>query len=100
MNLNIANHNALQLPIDFVTERIAFLSRTGAGKSGGMRVLAKEMIRAGQFVVIVSCVLSVASPGHAHLVHHGTNKRAPRRPGCWRHQNDCEAAEVYLTACN
>ncbi len=74
MTLNIANHNALQLPIDFVTERIAFLSRTGAGKSGGMRVLAKEMTRAGQFVVIVSCVLSVASPGHALLLFEGCSQ--------------------------
>ena len=53
MTLNIANHNALQLPLDFVTERIAFLARTGAGKSGGMHVLAEEMIRAGQFIVFL-----------------------------------------------
>jgi Helicase HerA, central domain len=49
--LNIANHSALQLPLDFVTERISFLARTGAGKSGGMRVLFEEMVRSGQFIV-------------------------------------------------
>lgn len=51
--LNIANRNALNLPLDFVTERIAFLARTGAGKSGGMRVLAEEMLDAGQFIVFL-----------------------------------------------
>lgn len=50
VTLNIANHNALQLPLDFVTERISFLARTGAGKSVGMRVMAEEMVRAGQFI--------------------------------------------------
>jgi uncharacterized protein len=53
MALNLANHNALQLPLEFVTERISFLARTGAGKSGGMRVMAEEMIRAGQFIVFL-----------------------------------------------
>ena len=43
----------LELPLDFVTERIAFLARTGAGKSGGMRVLAEEMLDAGQFIVFL-----------------------------------------------
>lgn len=43
----------LSLPLDFVTERIAFLARTGAGKSGGMRVLAEQMFEAGQFFVFL-----------------------------------------------
>lgn len=43
----------LELPLEFVTERIAFLARTGAGKSGGMRVLAEQMIEAGQFVIVI-----------------------------------------------
>lgn len=43
----------LDLPIDFVTERIAFLARTGAGKSGGMRVLFEQMHAAGQFCVFI-----------------------------------------------
>lgn len=41
----------LTLPIDFVTERIAFLARTGAGKSGGMRVLFEQFVDAGQFCI-------------------------------------------------
>lgn len=49
--IQIANN--LQLPIDFVTERIAFLARTGAGKSGGMRVLFEQFIDAGQFCIFV-----------------------------------------------
>jgi uncharacterized protein len=44
---------SLALPLDFVTERIAFLARTGAGKSGGMRVLAEQMSQAGQFFVFL-----------------------------------------------
>lgn len=51
MKLNIADN--LSLPLDFVTERIAFLARTGAGKSGGMRVLAEEMVRAKQFFIFL-----------------------------------------------
>jgi hypothetical protein len=53
MVLNLANHNALQLTLEFVTERILFLARTGSGKSGGMWAMAEEMIRAGQFVVFL-----------------------------------------------
>lgn len=49
--LNIAKN--LKLPLEFVTERIAFLARTGAGKSGGMRVLAEEMLDAGQFIIFL-----------------------------------------------
>lgn len=43
----------LNLPLDFVTERIAFLARTGAGKSGGMRVLFEQIFDAGQFGVFI-----------------------------------------------
>jgi len=43
----------MDLPLDFVTERIAFLARTGAGKSGGMRVLFEALLDAGQFVIFV-----------------------------------------------
>lgn len=43
----------LALPLDFVTERIAFLARTGAGKSGGMRVLFEAILDAGQFGIFV-----------------------------------------------
>lgn len=53
MKLNIANDNALKLPLDFVTERIAFIARTGAGKSGGMRVLAEQMLEANQFIIFL-----------------------------------------------
>lgn len=49
--LNIANN--LSLPLDFVTERTAFLARTGAGKSGAMRVLAEEMLDASQFIIFL-----------------------------------------------
>lgn len=49
--LTIADN--LDLPLDFVTERIAFLARTGAGKSGGMRVLFEALLDAGQFVIFV-----------------------------------------------
>lgn len=45
--------NNLTLPLDFVTERIAFLARTGAGKSGGMRVLFEQIFDAGQFGVFI-----------------------------------------------
>jgi uncharacterized protein len=41
------------LPLSFTTERIAFLARTGAGKSFASRVLAEELLAAGQCVVIV-----------------------------------------------
>lgn len=50
-HLHIAD--SLSLPLDFVTERIAFLARTGAGKSGGMRVLFEEFLEAKQFVVFL-----------------------------------------------
>lgn len=43
----------LKLPVDFTVERIAFLARTGAGKSGGMRVMFEQMIAAKQFVVFI-----------------------------------------------
>lgn len=43
----------LDLPLEFVTERIAFLARTGAGKSGGMRVLFEQMFDAGLFCVFI-----------------------------------------------
>lgn len=43
----------LSLPIDFVTERIAFLARTGAGKSGGMRVLFEAFLDTKQFAIFV-----------------------------------------------
>lgn len=49
--LKIADN--LTLPIDFATERIAFLARTGAGKSGGMRVLFEQIIDAGLFGVFI-----------------------------------------------
>lgn len=43
----------LSLPLDFITERIAFLARTGAGKSGGMRVMFEQMLDAKQFVIFI-----------------------------------------------
>lgn len=43
----------LDLPLDFITERIAFLARTGAGKSGGMRVLFEQIFDAGQFAIFI-----------------------------------------------
>jgi hypothetical protein len=43
----------LSLPLDFVTERIAFLARTGAGKSGGMRVEFEQFVDAGIFSIFV-----------------------------------------------
>lgn len=49
--LKIADN--LNLPIDFVTERIAFLARTGAGKSGGMRVLFEQMFDNGLFSIFI-----------------------------------------------
>lgn len=49
--LSIADN--LSLPLDFVTERIAFLARTGAGKSGGMRVLFEAFLEAKQFAIFV-----------------------------------------------
>lgn len=51
--LQIATNDKLNLPVDFVTERIAFLARTGAGKSGGMRVLAEQMLEADQFIIFL-----------------------------------------------
>ncbi len=50
-NLKLADN--LELPLDFVTERIAFLARTGAGKSGGMRVLFEQMVDAEQFGIFI-----------------------------------------------
>lgn len=43
----------LELPIDFVTERVAFLARTGAGKSGGMRVMFEQMFDAKLFSIFI-----------------------------------------------
>lgn len=43
----------LDLPLDFITERIAFLARTGAGKSGGMRVIFEQMFDAGLFSIFI-----------------------------------------------
>jgi hypothetical protein len=43
----------LTLRLDFVTERIAFLARTGAGKSGGMRVEFEQFVDAGIFSIFV-----------------------------------------------
>lgn len=43
----------LSLPLNFVTERIAFLARTGAGKSGGMRVLFEAFLELRQFGVFI-----------------------------------------------
>lgn len=43
----------LTFPLDFVTERIAFLARTGAGKSGGMRVIFEQMVLAKQFGIFI-----------------------------------------------
>lgn len=43
----------LELPLDFMTERTAFLARTGAGKSGGMRVLLEQIFDAGQFSIFI-----------------------------------------------
>ncbi len=39
MTIQIAQRSALELPLDFVTERIAFLARTGAGKRAATRRL-------------------------------------------------------------
>lgn len=49
--LKLANN--LELPLDFMTERISFLARTGAGKSGGMRVFAEQIFDAHQFFIFV-----------------------------------------------
>jgi len=43
----------LSLPLEFATERIAFLARTGAGKSGGMRVMFEQIFDAGIFSIFV-----------------------------------------------
>lgn len=43
----------LSLPVDFITERIAFLARTGAGKSGGMRVIFEAILDAKQFAIFI-----------------------------------------------
>lgn len=43
----------LSLPVDFVTERIAFLARTGAGKSGGARVIFEQALASNIFTVYV-----------------------------------------------
>jgi hypothetical protein len=43
----------LSLPVDFVTERIAFLARTGAGKSGGARVIFEQALANSIFTVYV-----------------------------------------------
>lgn len=86
MKLKIADN--LTLPLDFVTERIAFLARTGAGKSGGMRVLAEEMIEAGQFVVQLDLRAGDAwgirgsgiGPGYPVLVMGGEHAQVPLQP--------------------
>lgn len=49
--LQIADN--LSLPLDFVTERVAFLARTGAGKSGGMRVLFEQILDNKQFAIFI-----------------------------------------------
>lgn len=51
MSLKIADN--LTLPLDFMTERIAFLARTGSGKSGGMRVLFEQILLAQQFAIFI-----------------------------------------------
>lgn len=51
MALKIADN--LELPLDFMTERIAFLARTGSGKSGGMRVLFEQILLAQQFAIFI-----------------------------------------------
>jgi len=51
MKLKLAEN--LSLPLDFVTERIAYLARTGAGKSGGMRVEFEQFVDAGIFSIFV-----------------------------------------------
>lgn len=43
----------LSLPLDFATERIAFLARTGAGKSGGMRVMFEQYVMAKLFSIFI-----------------------------------------------
>lgn len=43
----------LTLPIDFVTEKAAVLARTGAGKSYAAAVVAEELLKAKQQVVIL-----------------------------------------------
>ncbi len=43
----------LGLPVDVVTQRLAFLGRTGSGKSHSVGVLVEELLKAGQQVVII-----------------------------------------------
>ncbi len=43
--LNLADN--LSLPLDVVTEKLAFLGRTGSGKSYGAMKLAELMLAAG-----------------------------------------------------
>lgn len=45
-----------------------------------------------------SMLQMLVGSGHALLMHYGTNKLGLRLPGCFRHQNDSEAAEVSSTA--
>ncbi|MBA3480628.1 MAG: ATP-binding protein [Pirellulales bacterium] len=88
MTIQIAQRSALELPLDFVTERIAFLARTGAGKSGGMRVLAEEFIAAGQFVIHLDLRAGDAwgiraggtGPGLPVMVMGGENADIPLQP--------------------
>jgi hypothetical protein len=58
----------LSLPKDAVTQKFAWLGRTGSGKTYGASKLAEEMIDAGAQVVILDCVgvwygLRLASDG-------------------------------------
>lgn len=46
----------LALPIDAVTQKLAFLGRTGSGKTYGASKLAEEMLGAGAQVVILDAV--------------------------------------------
>lgn len=52
--LKIADN--LSLPKDVVTQKLAFLGRTGSGKTYAASKLAEEMIEVGAQVVILDCV--------------------------------------------
>lgn len=87
MKLNISPD--IKLPVDGVTEKLAFLGRTGSGKTYGATKVAEEMLRAGAQVIVIDPVgkwygLRLAadgkSPGISIPVFGGLNGDIPLEP--------------------
>ncbi len=94
----------LILPLDFCTERIAFLARTGAGKSGGMRVIAEQIIDAGQFIIFLDpkgdaygIRASGTKPGYPVLIMGGDHADVPLQPNSGKFVAEMLAKERVST---